>query len=231
VTPIRAVLLDVYCTLVDLSDSVRSSGFDKFATRLGLPVAPGEFYRRYVGLISEDQPGDEGTASFAPYRQSWVEAGRRLLAPFGREQAGASFADAYADLHATAAMFPDVPDALRALGRNLRLGVVANADHDYLTRCLDGNGLHFDTVADSETARCYKPDPRIFHDACTALAVPPAAAVMVGDTPETDVIGARRAGMRAVWLNRGHQAWPAHLDQPEVTIDNLGQLQPLCSPP
>jgi phosphoglycolate phosphatase-like HAD superfamily hydrolase len=164
VTPIRAVLLDVYCTLVDLSDSVRSSGFDKFATRLGLPVAPGEFYRRYVGLISEDQPGDEGTASFAPYRQSWVEAGRRLLAPFGREQAGASFADAYADLHATAAMFPDVPDALRALGRNLRLGVVANADHE-------------------------------------------------------------------VWLNRGHQAWPAHLDQPEVTIDNLGQLQPLCSPP
>jgi len=34
-TPIRAVLLDFYCTLVDLSDSVRSSGFDEFARRLG----------------------------------------------------------------------------------------------------------------------------------------------------------------------------------------------------
>jgi len=113
-----------------------------------------QLYRRYVELIDEDQPDDQGTASFARYRQSWVDAGRRPLAPFGREQAGGSFADAYADLHATAALFPDVPDALRALG----------------------------------------------------------------------------AGVRPVWLSRDHQAWPAHLDQPEATIDNLGQLQTLSIP-
>jgi FMN phosphatase YigB (HAD superfamily) len=155
--PIRAVLLDFYCTLVDLSDSVRSSGFDEFARRLGLPLAPGEFYRRYVELIREDAPDGEGTASFVPYRQSWVSAGRRLLAPFGREQAGALFADVYAELHARAAMFPEVPDALRELGRDFRLGVVANADHDYLTRCLNRNGFHLHAVVDSETAQCYKP--------------------------------------------------------------------------
>jgi putative hydrolase of the HAD superfamily len=229
--PIRAVLLDFYCTLVDLSDSVRSSGFDQFARRLGLPLAPGELYRRYVELISQDEPDGEGIASFIPYRQSWVSAGRRLLAPFGREQAGALFADAYADLHATAAMFPDVPDALRALGRDFRLGVVANADHDYLTRCLDRHGLRFQAVVDSQTARCYKPEPRIFHHACTALAVPPAEAAMVGDTPDADVEGARRAGLGAIWLNRDHRAWPAHLDQPDATIDNLGQLLALCSAP
>ena len=122
-------------------------------------------------------------------------------------------------------------DALRALRRDFRLGVVANADHDYLTRCLDRNGFHFHAVVDSETARCYKPEPRVFHDACTALAVPPAEAVMVGDTPATYVDGARRAGLQAVWLNRDHRAWPAHLDQPDATIENLGQLLPLCSPP
>jgi FMN phosphatase YigB (HAD superfamily) len=54
---------------------------------------------------------------------------------------------------------------------------------------------------------------------------------MVGDTPETYVHGARRAGLQAVWLNRDHRAWPAHLDQPEATIDNLGQLLALCRPP
>ena len=229
--PIRAVLLDFYCTLVDLSDSIRSRGFDEFARRLGLPLAPGEFYRRYVELINEDEPDGEAAASFIPYRQSWVSAGRRLLAPFGLEQAGALFADAYADLHATAAMFPDAPAALRALGRDFRLGVIANADHDFLTRCVDRHGLRFCAVVDSETARCYKPAPRVFHDACTTLAVPPAEAVMVGDTPETDVDGARRAGLQTVWLNRDHRAWPAHLDQPEATIDNLGQLLALCSPP
>jgi 2-haloalkanoic acid dehalogenase type II len=229
--PIRAVLLDFYCTLVDLSDSARSRGFDEFARRLGLPLAPGDLYRRYAELINEDEPAGEAATSFMPYRQSWVSAGRRLLAPFGLEQAAALFADAYADLHATAAMFPDVPDALRALGRDFRLGVIANADHDYLTRCLDRHGLRFHAVVDSETARCYKPEPWVFHNACTTLAVPPAEAMMVGDTPETDVDGARRAGLQAVWLNRDHRAWPAHLDQPEATIDNLGQLLALCSPP
>jgi hypothetical protein len=41
VTPVRAVLLDFYCTPVDLSDPVRSRGFDDFARRLDLPLGPG----------------------------------------------------------------------------------------------------------------------------------------------------------------------------------------------
>jgi hypothetical protein len=46
---------------------------------------------------------------------SWLAAGRRLLASFGRESAAGQFADAYADLRARAVIFPDVPDAVRAL--------------------------------------------------------------------------------------------------------------------
>ena len=86
------------------------------------------------------------------------------------------------------------------------------------------NGLRFDVVVDSETAGYYKPDPRIFQRACDALSVPAGEAVMVGDTPETDVQGARRAGLRAVWLNRGHRDWPASLAGPEAVIGELGQL-------
>ena len=57
------------------------------------------------------------------------------------------------------------------------------------------NGLRFDLVVDSETARCYKPDPRIFRRACDLVSVPAGEAAMVGDTPETDVQGARQAGL------------------------------------
>ena len=187
------MLLDFYCTLVDLSDPVRSRGFDDFARRLGLPLGPGELYRRYTEM-------------------------------FGREPAAGQFAGAYADMHATAAIFPEVPDALRALTRHFRMGVVANADHGYLMRCLDHNGLRFDLLVDSETARCYKPEPRIFQRACDALSVPAGEAVMVGDTPETDVRGAHRAGLRAVWLNRDHRDWPRNLVCPDAAIDELGQL-------
>jgi FMN hydrolase / 5-amino-6-(5-phospho-D-ribitylamino)uracil phosphatase len=54
--------------------------------------------------------------------------------------------------------------------------------------------------------------------------VPVGEAVMVGDTPETDVRGAQLAGLRAVWLNRGHQDWPRHLARPDAVIEELGQL-------
>ena len=103
--------------------------------------------------------------------------------------AAGQFADAYADMHVTAVIFPEVRDAVRVITRHFRTGVVANADHDYLMQCLDHNDLRFDLLVDSETARCYKPEPRIFQRACDALSVPAGRTVMVGDTPETDIRG------------------------------------------
>lgn len=225
-TPVRAVLLDFYCTLVDLSDLVRSRGFDDFSRRLGLPLGLGELYGRYTEMISSE-PTEDTAAGFVPYRKQWLSAGRRLLAPLGHESAAEQFADAYADMHATAAIYPEVPEALRTLALHFRIGVVANADHDYLMRCLDRNGLHFGLVLDSETVGCYKPEPSIFQRACDALAVLACEAVMVGDTPETDIRGAHRAGLRAVWLNRAHRDWPGHLGRPDAAIEELGQL-PRC---
>ena len=218
------MLLDFYCTLVDLSETVRSRGFDDFARRLNLPLDPGELYRRYAEMISSEPALDAGPG-FVPYRESWLAAGRRLLAPFGRGSAAGQFAGAYADLHARAEIFPEVPDAVRVLARHARIAVVANADHDCLMRCLNHNGLRFDVTVDSETARCYKPDPLIFRRTCDVLSVPASEAVMVGDTPETDVQGVRRAGLRAVWLNRDYRDWPGNLARPDdAVIDELGQL-------
>ena len=165
------MFLDFYCTLVDLSEPVRSRGFDDFARRLGLPLGPGEPYRRYAEMIS-GEPAEDGGPGFVPYRTSWLAAGRRLLAPFGRESAAGQFAGAYADLHARAVIFPEVPDAVRALARHVRIAVVANADHDYLMRCLNHNGLRFDLVVDSETARCHKPDPGSFSAPATSCRCP-----------------------------------------------------------
>jgi FMN phosphatase YigB (HAD superfamily) len=125
---------------------------------------PGELYRRYTEIITS-KPAQDAGPGFVPYRTSWLAAGRRLLAPFGRQSAAGQFADAYADLHATAVIFPEVPDAVQALARHVRIAAVANADHDYLMRCLNHNGLRFDLVVDSETARCCKPDPQIFQRA------------------------------------------------------------------
>jgi putative hydrolase of the HAD superfamily len=47
-----------------------------------------------------------------------------------------------------------------------------------------------------------KPSPLIFRAALELVACEPADALMVGDSPEDDVAGARAVGMRALLLDR-----------------------------
>ena len=53
----------------------------------------------------------------------------------------------------------------------------------------------------SEMARSCKPDPAIFLMALDGIGVPPARAMFVGDSVESDVVGGNRLGMRTVLLS------------------------------
>ncbi len=89
----------------------------------------------------------------------------------------------------------EVLGALRA--RGLATGVVSNFDRR-LPALLRALRLEPDTVVLPSDAGAAKPDPRIFRAALERLGVPAAAALYVGDHPQHDVAGARRAGLRAV---------------------------------
>jgi 2-haloalkanoic acid dehalogenase type II len=215
--------------LVDLNDGVRSAGFDVLASTLDLPLRPGELFSQYTELISRENETTSGDTGFVSYRESWVEAGSQLLGPYGLADAGQQFAKAYAELHANAIAFPDVHRALGVLRQRFSVAVVANADHDFLTDCLSKNALEFDVVVDSESMRCYKPDSAIFHEACHRLSVEPDRCVMVGDTPGTDISGARRVGMPSVWINRLAAKWPHRMAPPDAVITNLSELATLST--
>jgi putative hydrolase of the HAD superfamily len=60
----------------------------------------------------------------------------------------------------------------------------------------------FGAISVSAQVGVGKPDPAIFHDALARLGVAPGAALHCGDLPHTDCLGARRAGVRAVLLDR-----------------------------
>jgi len=66
-----------------------------------------------------------------------------------------------------------------------------------------------------------KPSPEIYRTACTALGVKPAAAMMVGDDPESDLPPARSIGMRTCLVRTGKgssfaAAVDADLDLPDL---------------
>jgi putative hydrolase of the HAD superfamily len=74
----------------------------------------------------------------------------------------------------------------------------------------------------SEEAGVRKPDPEIFRLAAARAGQPLEGAWMIGDTAEADIVGARNAGLRSVWLHRG-RPWPLTGFQPAYTADSFPQ--------
>ena len=101
-------------------------------------------------------------------------------------------------------LFPDALPALDALrSRGVSLAVVSNWDcglPDVLAQL--GVAERFATISVSALVGARKPDPAIFHHALARLGVPPSAALHCGDLPHTDCLGAHRAGVAAVVLDR-----------------------------
>ncbi len=96
--------------------------------------------------------------------------------------------------------FPDVVPALTTLQQHFLIGSVSNGVAD-----LGEIGLasFFHASVAAHQFGLAKPDPAIFLAACEKLKVRPEEAVYVGDDPLLDVQGAQRAGLAAVWMNRG----------------------------
>lgn len=100
-------------------------------------------------------------------------------------------------------LFADVLPCLDAL-RGHRLGIVSNGNAQQQRRKLSRLGIldRFSVVVVSEDCGWAKPDPRIFARACELGRAHPPGVVHVGDRRDVDALGAARAGLRAVWLDR-----------------------------
>jgi HAD superfamily hydrolase (TIGR01509 family) len=83
----------------------------------------------------------------------------------------------------------------------LRLAVISNAD-GRVARYLATAGLadQFEFILDSGILGIEKPDPRIFEIALERLGLGADEVVYVGDTWEIDVLGAREAGIRPIYI-------------------------------
>ncbi|KAF1041889.1 MAG: 5-amino-6-(5-phospho-D-ribitylamino)uracil phosphatase YigB [Herbaspirillum frisingense] len=126
----------------------------------------------------------------------------------------------FSEARSTVALFDDVEPALLRLKEKLTLGSVSNGFAD-----LERIGLaeHFGVSLAAHRFGRAKPDAAIFHAACEALGVAPAAAVYVGDDPHLDVQGAQQAGLRAVWMNRFDRPLPEGI-VPDAVCRDLHEL-------
>jgi FMN hydrolase / 5-amino-6-(5-phospho-D-ribitylamino)uracil phosphatase len=87
----------------------------------------------------------------------------------------------------------------------------------------------FTFVVLSQDVGVEKPDPAIFRAACRKVGYSPRQLLHVGDSLETDVAGAFRAGALSFWLNRTRK--PNRTDiRPHCEIHTLTDLEDFLDP-
>ena len=121
----------------------------------------------------------------------------------------------------TVELFPEVEVVLARLAQHYRLVALSNGN-----ACIERIGLtrYFSASVNSAKVGAAKPDPAMFHAALAILGESAQSMLHVGDHPEHDVLGAQRAGVRAVWLNRHTAPWPTHLVPPCAQLNDLQAL-------
>ncbi|EAF3075139.1 HAD family hydrolase [Listeria monocytogenes] len=104
------------------------------------------------------------------------------------------------------------------------LSNTATSDTEVIKRVLTNFGIidYFDFIyasnSELQPGKMEKPDKTIFDFTLNELQIDKTEAVMVGNTFESDIIGANRAGIHAIWLQN-----------PEVCLQD--ERLPLVAPP
>jgi HAD superfamily hydrolase (TIGR01509 family) len=231
---VRGVLFDLDDTLFDHAHATREA-LAALQTDLSLFAAwPADDLVQAHGEVLEEMHREvlAGRLSIPDAREARFR--RLLLMAQRREDAGDDLGHQARDLargyrEAYERAWRPVPGAVLLLAALKDAGhpvaVVTNnvrSEQELkLSRC--GLDRFVDVLVTSEGEGVAKPAPAIFIAALRALDVEAAAAVMVGDAWDTDIVGALAAGVQPVWFNR--RGLPA----PSPGVSELTSLEPVAT--
>lgn len=122
-------------------------------------------------------------------------------------------------------LFPDAVRALPQLTKFFSIASVTNGNAD-LARI--GIRHHFKATITATECGVAKPHRDLFWTACNALQCRPEEVLHIGDHPEHDVLGAARAGLRTIWLNRRGDDWQ-HAHRADAEVRDLDQVLPMLN--
>ena len=118
---------------------------------------------------------------------------------------------------------PNTLAILDYLQPKYRLHIITNGFQEVQRKKLENASIasYFEHVIDSETAGVKKPNPHIFNFSLQKAEVEPQKAIMIGDSLEADVLGARAVGLHTLHYNAHKDPSHEHGD----IIDDLIEIK------
>ena len=236
---VRGVLFDAYGTLFDYGTPHFRAATAAILADQGIETDFEAFHQSWVEAYSPSGVwGDRSPSRAQPYRdhslngplpawhsqwEIWRRQFASALAQHGLEGDPDRAADWLRDQLGEAEPFEDAHDSVEQLdARGLALGLLSNADEDFLQRALSRARLRFSVIQTSESLRAYKPHRAVFLAACERLGTAPNETLYVGDSPIADVGGAHNAGLHTVWVRRPREAQPVNEGPAVAGSDDVG---------
>jgi putative hydrolase of the HAD superfamily len=209
----RVIFLDAVGTLFGVDGSVGQI-YGDLAHGYGIEADASALNQAFSRAFKVAPPmafGVDQGSSVADQEYSWW----RLVAQQTFSSAGVldhfvNFDEFFSHLYAHFAtadpwvVYPDVQVSLeRWRQQGIELGIISNFD-SRLYRVLEALNLanYFQSVTISSEAGAAKPDPHIFTIALQKHHCQPTSAWHVGDSQGDDIVGARVAGLRPIWIRR-----------------------------
>jgi putative hydrolase of the HAD superfamily len=140
------------------------------------------------------------------------------------EQVPTGLHEAFTSLCATkSGVFPFTHEVLNYLKSKYKLHIITNGFKDVQAIKMKSSNLnqYFSEIITSECANCIKPDRKIFDFALEKAGVKPADCLMIGDSLEADILGAKNAGIDQVFFNPNKKR---HVHRVTYEISCLSQL-------
>lgn len=220
----EALLFDLVGTLVDEAsdyeslDAAMEAARFRFSIQEPASALSGDFSLALMEILREGDdagagPGGGPGPEFVPFEEAAKEIFAAVLEVRGIDVSEADVAWFWATfLQVQKRIARLMPDARPALEWARRHGhpivVITDADPYFVREIMPGLGIVglWDAIVTAADAGVPKPDPRIFKLALERADVSAHSAIMVGDSYERDVLGARAAGIpRAILVDR-HRA-------------------------
>ncbi len=202
----KLLMLDIDDTICNATQAYEKALEEcyEFFRKMHLDVSKKDFVENYMEARKEIHLELSGTASMHDRFLYFQRMSERMKLPFEPGTLSDITEVYWKSTYSNLSLFPGVMEAMKKIKKSgILIGLATNLVADVQIKKLERLGVedYIDFVVTSQEAGKEKPHPAVFLLALKKAGCLPEEAVMLGDSLEQDVEGAKHLGMTAVHLS------------------------------